>query len=155
MSDDSAPEGGPDHLSAPSEILHATTVAIEGKAVLILGASGTGKSALALELMSRGAELVADDRTIVSARAGQLIAEVPRAIKGQIEARGIGILNAHAIGPTPVALAICLDKEEASRLPKHYTFARFGVTVPLLYRVPYPHFAPAILQFIKAGRSHS
>ena len=155
MSDDSASDVGPDQLSAPSEILHATTVALVGKAVLILGASGTGKSALALDLMSRGAELVADDRTIVSAHGGQLIAEVPDTISGQIEARGIGILNARPAGPTPIALAVCLDNEEQARLPKHYTFARFGVTVPLLYRFPYPHFAPAILQFIKAGRSHS
>ena len=155
MPDDSASDDGPDHQRAPFEILHATTVAIDRKAVLILGASGTGKSSLALDLMSRGAALVADDRTIVSARADQLIAEVPDTIRGQIEARGIGILNARATGPTPVALAVCLDKEEASRLPKYYTFTRFGVTVPLLYRVPYPHFAPAILQFIKAGRSHS
>ena len=155
MPDDSASDVGADHLSAPSEILHATTVAVEGKAVVILGASGTGKSALALDLIALGAELVADDRTIVTAHAGQLIAEVPDTIRGKIEARSIGILNAHPADPTPIALAVCLDKEEQARLPKHYTFARFGVKVPLLYRVPYPHFAPAILQFIKAGRSHS
>jgi HPr kinase/phosphorylase len=47
-------------------VLHATTVAIGGRGVLILGPSGSGKSGLALELMAMGAGLVADDRTEVT-----------------------------------------------------------------------------------------
>ncbi|MFQ5437976.1 MAG: HPr kinase/phosphorylase, partial [Paracoccaceae bacterium] len=46
-------------------IVHAGAVAFDRRAVLILGPSGSGKSSLALELMSRGASLVSDDRTIL------------------------------------------------------------------------------------------
>ena len=43
--------------------IHATCVAIEGRGVLIVGPSGSGKSDLALRLIDRGAALVADDYT--------------------------------------------------------------------------------------------
>jgi len=52
--------------AARSEIRHATTVAVAGRGLMIEGPSGSGKSALALELMAFGAELVADDRTRVA-----------------------------------------------------------------------------------------
>ena len=135
------------------EILHASSVAYRGRALLIMGTSGAGKSALALELMSRGAELVSDDQTLLRAAPEGLMADAPEAIKGRIEARGVGILNADATGPRPLALAVDLDQDETARLPEFYTFTRLGVTIPLLYRVPYPHFIPALLQFLAAGRS--
>lgn len=135
------------------DILHASCVAYAGHAVLILGASGQGKSALSLDLMSRGATLVSDDRVLLYLSQGKLWADAPKAIQGRIEARGVGILNAEASGPCPVSLVVDLNEKEVDRLPKHYTFSRFGVTVPLLFRVPYPHFAPALLQFLSQGRS--
>jgi len=42
--------------------IHASCVRIRGKGVLLLGASGAGKSDLALEMIDGGAKLVADDR---------------------------------------------------------------------------------------------
>lgn len=83
--------------------LHATTVAIEGRGLVILGPSGAGKSTLALELMATGAVLVADDRTDLARQGDALIASVPQALAGRIEARGIGILGAREYGPVPVA----------------------------------------------------
>jgi serine kinase of HPr protein (carbohydrate metabolism regulator) len=47
-----------------SEMLHATSVAIDGHVVLIQGVSGIGKSDLALRLIDRGAVLISDDRTL-------------------------------------------------------------------------------------------
>ena len=134
------------------DILHASSVSYRGRALLIMGASGTGKSALALELMSRGAQLISDDQTLLHATPEGLMADAPDTIKGRIEARGIGILNATPAGPKPLALAVDLDRDETARLPEFYTFTRLGVTIPLLYRVPYPHFIPALLQFLTAGR---
>ncbi|MGH1445942.1 MAG: HPr kinase/phosphorylase [Cognatishimia sp.] len=133
--------------------VHASCVALQGKAALILGASGSGKSTLALELMSRGAQLVADDQTQLLLKGDTLIASAPDAIKGKIEARGIGILNADPAPETPVKLVIDLDQTEDHRLPQWHTIARFGVTLPLLFNVPHPHFAPAILQYLSHGRS--
>ena len=56
-----------------SETLHVSTVAIGGRAVLIGGRSGQGKSDLALRLIDRGAALVSDDYTHVR-RAGEKLA---------------------------------------------------------------------------------
>ena len=80
-------------MSAPV-ILHATCVSWGGRAALIVGASGTGKSALALTLMAHGCCLVADDRVRLEARDRAIYAACPDAIQGLIEARGIGILQA-------------------------------------------------------------
>ncbi|MDX5349528.1 MAG: serine kinase, partial [Paracoccaceae bacterium] len=44
------------------QIVHATSVAVDGRGLLILGPSGAGKSSLALRLIALGARLVADDR---------------------------------------------------------------------------------------------
>ena len=75
-------------------LLHATAVAVDDQAVLIEGASGSGKSALALTLMAFGAVLVADDRVLLQIAGGNLIATPPATIAGRIEARGMGILKA-------------------------------------------------------------
>ncbi len=91
--------------------------------MLILGRAGAGKSSLALQLMALGAQLVADDQTVVQRREEHLIASAPETIRGQIEARGIGILAAPAAPPTPLRLIVDLDAEEDSRLPPaHDTF---------------------------------
>lgn len=60
-----------------SETLHATSVSIGGRAILIEGVSGAGKSDLALRLIDRGAVLVSDDYSIVERRNGQIIASAP------------------------------------------------------------------------------
>ena len=59
-------------------ILHATCVAVDGRGLLILGPSGSGKSALALQLIALGAQLVADDRTRVSRRGAASGRPLPR-----------------------------------------------------------------------------
>ena len=73
--------------------VHASCVLVQTVGVLIIGASGTGKSALALRLIGLGGKLVADDRTILTYHKNQIIATCPATIKGKIEARGVGIIN--------------------------------------------------------------
>lgn len=135
------------------EIVHGSAVAYCGRAVLILGASGRGKSALCLDLISKGASLVADDRTHVYATPEAVLVDAPATIKGKIEARGVGILRGLAAGPRPLALVVDLDQDEVARLPSIYTSSRFGICLPLLYRVTSSHFSAAILQFLSHGRS--
>ena len=68
-----------------SETIHASTVAIEGRAVLITGPSGSGKSDLALRLLDRGFTLVSDDQTIVRRDGDRLIASAPPTIAGKLD----------------------------------------------------------------------
>ena len=72
-------------------IVHGSCVALTGKGLLITGRSGSGKSALCLQMVALGAELVADDRVQLRREEGQILARAPAAIAGLIEARGIGI----------------------------------------------------------------
>ena len=76
-----------------SETLHASTVALDGRAVLISGPSGSGKSDLALRLLDRGFTLVSDDQTIVRKDGGRLLAAAPPTIHGKLEIRGVGIVE--------------------------------------------------------------
>lgn len=113
-----------------SETIHATTVAIDGRAVLIQGRSGTGKSDLALRLIDRGAKLVSDDQTMVIRRDGVLEAMPPPTIAGRIEVRGLGIVEMPHIADVPVALVVIVDAAP-ERLPTAPAEKRFaGVTVP-------------------------
>ncbi len=115
-----------------AETLHASTVAIGGRAILISGPSGSGKSDLALRLFDRGFTLVSDDRTIVKQDRNRLIATAPPTIAGKLEIRGIGIVDVEWTDDVPVALAVELTSE-IERLPDDRR-ERFilGVRVPLI-----------------------
>lgn len=139
------------HSVAPVTI-HATTVALLGQAVLITGASGTGKSALGLQLMALGCALIADDQTVLNLHDGTLWATCPQPIHGQVEARFVGILNATAQPTAWVALSINMDSIETERLPPWRDVTYLGVSVPLLHKVETGHFAAAVLQYLKQGR---
>jgi len=102
--------------SLSSETVHASCVAIGGRAVLLGGRSGQGKSDLAVRLIDRGAALVSDDYTLVRRQNGRLIACAPDTIAGKIELRGVGILEYPAVRDMPVALFVDLDLK-SSRLP--------------------------------------
>ena len=117
--------------------IHASTVAIGGRGVVLLGASGAGKSDLALRLIDRGAELVADDCTRLIREEGRLVARCPDTIVGQMEVRGVGIVRRPARAVAPVALAVTLGKE-AERLPEAATVALAGVEVPAVTLDPRP-----------------
>lgn len=114
-----------------TETVHATTVAVGGKAVLIAGASGSGKSDLALRLIDRGARLVSDDYTLLEAKGGRLFASPPPTIAGRIEMRGVGIVAHEAVQDVPVCLVVDLDAEP-ERLPEPAARSFLGIAVPSL-----------------------
>lgn len=124
--------------------LHATTVDVNGVGLVILGASGRGKSSLALSLMGMGANLVADDRTIIASSDDGVIATCPGPIQGQIEARGIGIIHVAHVRQTTVGLVVDLDTTETSRMPLPDTIELLGQKVPLLKAVDSPSFAASL-----------
>jgi serine kinase of HPr protein (carbohydrate metabolism regulator) len=99
-----------------AETIHASTVATEGRAVVIAGPSGSGKSDLALRLLDRGFTLVSDDQTTIKRDGDRLIASAPPNIAGKLEIRGIGIVDMDVHGDVPVALFVELTSE-IQRLP--------------------------------------
>lgn len=131
------------------ETLHATCVALDGRAVLILGASGTGKSGLGLELMAYGARLVADDRTIVTREGDILIATCPAQIHGMIEARGIGLLPADPVAQAQISLIIDLNRTETDRMPPKRQRTILDLPIDLVFGATSRHFPFAILQMLR------
>jgi serine kinase of HPr protein (carbohydrate metabolism regulator) len=92
-----------------TELMHASTVAIGGRAVLIEGVSGSGKSDLALRLIDRGATLVSDDYTLIKRLADGLAAAAAPNIAGRIEVRGVGIVEMPHCEDIPIALMVSLS----------------------------------------------
>lgn len=131
---------------------HGSSVAIDGKGLLIVGPSGVGKSQLALTLMSLGAVLVADDVTWVYAEP-DLILTGPPTIAGQIEARGIGVLAAPPPIRTKVHAILDLGTAEANRLPPLRSIKILGHDVPLLHKPETVHVAAMILHYMRFGRA--
>jgi serine kinase of HPr protein (carbohydrate metabolism regulator) len=123
------PALGP-RLSA--ETVHASTVAADGRAVVIMGPSGSGKSDLALRLLDRGFTLVSDDQTTVKRDGDKLVASAPPNIAGKLEIRGIGIVEMETIGSIPVALLVELTSE-IQRLPdENRERPLLGIKLPLI-----------------------
>jgi len=82
-----------DHL-VPSTCLHGVLLEIYGLGVLLIGESGVGKSESALDLITRGHSLVADDRVTVKRYPnGELVGFSEGPLRHHMELRGIGIIN--------------------------------------------------------------
>ena len=122
-------------MNAPrlsSETVHASTVAMDGRAVLISGPSGSGKSDLTLRLLDRGFTLVSDDQTLVRREEDRLIASAPPTIAGKLEIRGIGIVDMEHVNDMPVALLVELTSD-IQRLPDdNRERLILGVSLPLI-----------------------
>lgn len=82
-----------DEKLSPIEYVHGVLVNVHGKGVLITGASGMGKSEIALELIKNGHILIADDRVDVTRANGHLVGQSPALLTNMLEVRGIGIIN--------------------------------------------------------------
>jgi HPr kinase/phosphorylase len=115
-------------------LLHASSVAREGEAVLLLGPPGSGKSDLVLRLIDRGWRLVADDQVAVAAEAGTLRAAPPPALHGMLEVRGLGIFRDLAVAaPATLRLvARLVPHAEIPRLPEPEAWAAAGITLPVI-----------------------
>lgn len=108
---------------APRETRHGVLLDLYGLGVLIEGDSGVGKSECALDLITRGHALVADDIVVVRrTRPGHLVGSTPDMLREHIEIRGLGILNIRELfgvsamsGPKQLGLGIRLERWDDSK----------------------------------------
>ena len=131
--------------------VHGSAVALGGRAVLIVGRSGAGKSALALSLMALGAELVADDRVVIERMGNDLKLKAVSGFEGLIEARGIGILQTSAARDATLCVIVDLDQTELHRLPPARAHEILTKQVHLVYGRENWSLEPALLALL-AGR---
>jgi HPr kinase/phosphorylase len=110
-------------MSEKPHFIHATAVMVGEGAVLIRGASGAGKSQLALAVIGAGTgrgiftRLIGDDRVGLEVASGRLLVVGHPSIAGLIEERGTGLLSQNIALQGVVRL--CVDLVEAApRLPQ-------------------------------------
>ncbi len=119
--------------------LHATTVQIRGRGVMLMGKSGAGKTETALTLIERAvtrgeeALLVSDDRTLLHVDGSKLIASVPDSLAGGVEIRGAGLFTVAYVKQTPIDLVVILvSREKAERYPSGENWQFEGIEIPRL-----------------------
>ena len=125
--------------SMRSENLHAGAVAIGEDGILIRGPAGSGKSSLALALISlakaqgRFARLVSDDRTRVTAHAGRLIARPVAPLEGLVERRGLGLTPEPHLAAVVIRLVVdCGTEPQRMPEPEELVETLAGVALPRL-----------------------
>ncbi len=118
-------------------LVHATGIFFDGKGILLKGPSGSGKSDLALRLMTLGAELVADDYVEVTRNKNdRLMMATPENIAGMIEVRNVGILAVPFQPMAEIDLVLCLVAQDEihrlERLPEAKTITLEGGNIQCL-----------------------
>jgi HPr kinase/phosphorylase len=124
--------------------IHATTVSLDGRGVILRGPSGSGKSDLALRLINEDALLVADDQTILFIEDGRLMAQAPKEIAGKMEVRGVGIVHLGPPAIVPVFLLIDMaDPADVPRMADFRPVELVGQKIPRIHLAPFEMSAPA------------
>ena len=152
--------------AVPGTLLHGDLVDVYGIGVLLLGESGTGKSECALDLVTRGHRLVADDVVEVAKDGEQiLIGRGPARIRHLMEIRGLGILSIRDLFGVSairyrkrIELVVTLEpwrpEEEYDRLGvEDQTYPILGVQIPML-RIPVSAGRNVAILVEVAARNH-
>lgn len=122
----------PERVTPLPSTLHASCVSIGGKGVLITGDPGSGKSDLCLRLIDAGAELVADDRVILTrSPADELFVHAPERLRGLLEVRGLGVMQLPYLSGIPLVLVV-EAAEETERLPEQENREYLGISLPCI-----------------------
>ena len=132
---------------------HGTAVAVQGRGFLLVGPSGSGKSGLALNMLAGGATLVADDRVELHLVEGAVLMQAPAALRGLIEARGLGVLRTEPSRNVPLHHVVDLAAEPAARMPPLQTIDVLGAQIDLINGRNLPNLASALLLLGRGGRA--
>ncbi|CDO60073.1 HPr kinase/phosphorylase (EC 2.7.4.-) [Candidatus Phaeomarinobacter ectocarpi] len=140
---------------------HATCVARRGRAALLRGPSGSGKSDLAFRFLETYSDawLIADDQVILSGEGTQVYASAPTVLKGLLEVRGLGLVSrAVPAGARLFPVALIVDMTPGQALPRiaEPRFERVnGVDLPVIplaaFEVSAPHKLALALETIGQG----
>jgi serine kinase of HPr protein (carbohydrate metabolism regulator) len=122
--------------------LHATAVAIGGRGVLLRGASGAGKSDLALRLIDRGAVLIADDQVLCTLKNGGVMLGAPEKIAGLIEIRGLGLRRMPCVTAEMALVIDLVLPDQVPRLPEEAKTLICGLSFPCFSLAAFEHSSP-------------
>lgn len=133
--------------------IHASSVELDGKAVLIKGEPGSGKSSLALKLIMLGAKLIADDQTTVFIEKKRVFLRAPASLPFGLEIRGVGIVNVPGCKKEKLKLVVDLSKVETNRLPDLHErrIDMLGYSFPFYFFHGIKEPANAIYALLKFG----
>lgn len=105
-------------MSGAGKLLaNVSVVAIRGRALMVAGPPGSGKSSLALALIDRGAVLVGDDGVSLCAKDGEVWVAPPPNTAGLMEVREVGLATFPLSPGVPLALVLDLGID-ALRMPE-------------------------------------
>jgi HPr kinase/phosphorylase len=145
------------------ENVHGTAIAVDGRAALLRGKPGSGKSDLAIRcmalcpgpLVAAVPMLVADDRVVVTRTAAGLAVTCPAPLAGLIEVRGVGILTAPSLSEAALVLVVDLvEPGRVERLPAEVEPAVIcGRLVSRIQLTPFEASAPLKLVLALAAAS--
>ncbi len=134
-------------MMAPPVLRHATSVVFCGHGLLLMGASGSGKSDMALRLMDAGGSLVSDDYTHITVKNQHLFGSPPDTIKGLIEVRGVGLFNVPYLCSARMDVVVMCDTKEAlERIPPVMRCDIEGVSLRQIIFYPFESSAVAKLR---------
>jgi len=133
------------HQAMNQQNRHCSVVRVADTGVLIEGASGSGKTSLALGLIDiarlRGlnAALICDDQALLAVCDGELVASAPAATSGLAEIRGYGLAEFSFEPSCAIGLiGRLVSDNEIKRMPEAETAKLMGVTLPMV-RLPERH----------------
>lgn len=151
-------------MSAGPEVVHATAIALAGRAALLRGASGCGKSDLALRCLGMPVSplapapfrLIADDQVRLHRQGDVIWTSAPPSLSGLIEVRGLGIYRLDCLPEAALALIVDLvPPDRIERLPDPRQEVVLGRPVTVLALDPRAPSAPLKLALALAGQPHA
>ena len=138
-----------------SKIIHASSVDINGKGVVILGKSGTGKSNLAIKLISMGAKLISDDQSLLKLTENKIIITKPETTPNFIEARGIGLIEVPFVVSAKLFCFVKITNLELKRLPNSKKKHCFGKKIKMMEFNPIYNNESALFMSLRYGVKHN